>query len=663
MSLEQELHRSILSGSITNIRKLIAGGADVNANHASETACTRAITIGIQTVIDAILYSDHCDVNAINRDERSPLFVAVEYGRLQVVEQLLSLGADINKSDYRKTSPLIMAIRQGHTMIAKYLIENGADLTRQTFNGETAIYAACEKVNSEIVKACLIRGVETNVQTNSLNSRTGFTPLMIALPSSYELRVQKRRKSDMLQIVRMLIETGCDVNIQDERGNTALHRATDFLDVHTVCILAKANANLQIKNSFGESAFDIAIKHKSDGLSIATCLLLYGYRIDDLNYARHILKTILTFSSNSQTFQKKYLLELLLKIIPSGSQYLENCIMDLQCNSIEQELLMSCCHFQTLVEHCRHTIRRNIQTQLLAGISSLHIAKSLKVFLALGYDILHNDPVSLCDLLLAIRENDADTITALINTGISLDVSIMDYTPLTLASSLGNVEIVELLLKHGANPTVFDNRGNSAMHEAALVGNTDILKILLNRECDINVVNFEGEPPVLLAALSGRFSALQYLVHHGAEYESCNRNGIYAISLAAASGHLSACETMLDRGVSVNQRDFNGNTPLHLAASCGLIYTANNIDLPALYPSESAMHLDSIRNLFGRQPSTMYFSETKQDGTSTVRHLDVVRLLLQYDADKYAFNNDGKGPITVAKRFNHDDIVDILNQS
>ncbi|MDM8335571.1 ankyrin repeat domain-containing protein [Wolbachia pipientis] len=65
--------------------------------------------------------------------------------------------------------------------------------------------------------------------------------------------------------------------------------------------------------------------------------------------------------------------------------------------------------------------------------------------------------------------------------------------PLHEACSRGHGNIVELLLKHGADPNARDEHGESLLHKALSCGHDDIVKRPLENGADPNIKDQKGK--------------------------------------------------------------------------------------------------------------------------------------------------------------------------
>lgn len=66
------------------------------------------------------------------------------------------------------------------------------------------------------------------------------------------------------EIVKILIDAGAEINIQNNDGSTALHTASFFCRPEIVAILLKKGADKTIKNNFGSTAYESVAGSFSD---------------------------------------------------------------------------------------------------------------------------------------------------------------------------------------------------------------------------------------------------------------------------------------------------------------------------------------------------------------------------------------------------------------
>ena len=144
----------------------------------------------------------------------TPLFIAAASGDLEIMRLLLDKGAQVNACDKEHCTPLMIASKNSHVNVVKLLIEREADLALQDQDGKTAIHYAVEKDyrdrNSDEILSCLIEnGADVNVRSND-----NCTPLMVG-----------SRHNCHIDLLKLLVKHGAQIDLQDDDGNTALHYA------------------------------------------------------------------------------------------------------------------------------------------------------------------------------------------------------------------------------------------------------------------------------------------------------------------------------------------------------------------------------------------------------------------------------------------------------
>ena len=200
--------------------------------------------------------------------------------------------------------------------------------------------------------------------------------------------------------------------------------------------------------------------------------------------------------------------------------------------------------------------------------------ETVKLLLDAGADVNARNDFDATALLWCAR--DPEKARLLIARGANVNArSKQGRTPLMLASLLnGGSPLVALMLSKGADATVSDTRGDTALGLAASIGEIATMRLLLAAGADPKAANSKGEPPIILATKSKNAAAVQILIDKGVDVKVANtsfnnvRNGPIAmirltpLHRAAAFGPLEMVASLLQAGADVNARDGRALTPL-----------------------------------------------------------------------------------------------------
>jgi ankyrin repeat protein len=109
----------------------------------------------------------------------------------------------------------------------------------------------------------------------------------------------------------------------------------------------------------------------------------------------------------------------------------------------------------------------------------------------------------------------------------------------------GHTEIVDVLVKAGANKDLQNKDGDSALTEAAYQGLTEVVVVLVTSGANLDLQNNKGDSAVMRATVEHESDVLRELVRGGADLNLQNEEGLTALMVASRSGRHELTDILL----------------------------------------------------------------------------------------------------------------------
>ena len=170
---------------------------------------------------------------ALPASAQTPLIDAVKTGPAAAVARLLDAGGDPNATEPDGTSALHWAVRQDRHDVAGRLIAAGANVEAANRYGVTPLTLAATNGSAVMVEALLAAGASPETPTPG-----GDTPLMIAA------------RTGRADVLRLLLDAGAAVSATESwKGQTALMWAAAEGHAEAVRTLVAAGADLEARSN------------------------------------------------------------------------------------------------------------------------------------------------------------------------------------------------------------------------------------------------------------------------------------------------------------------------------------------------------------------------------------------------------------------------------
>jgi ankyrin repeat protein len=436
-------------------------------------------------------------VASVSAAPKSDVADATMRGDRSAVRTLLQQKADVNAPQIDGTSALDWAVQANDLELADLLLRGGAKVSAANQAGATPLLLATQNGNAAMIERLLTAGANPNAPL----TKTSDTALMMAA------------RTGKAEAVKVLLDHGAQVNAKETwGGTTALMWAVSERHPDVAKLLIEHGADVNAKSYFVPSAsgrgFEGAtpvppkpnqpIEEFASGMLTP---LMFAAREDDLESAKLVAKA--GADLNAQGGDGKDALSLALF---DGSYDVADFLIDSHANVNQKDA-------QRFTPLFWAVDRRNMETApnfpWMVTRDPLPIIKKL---LDAGADtnvVINSTPRA------RMREGSPRIVYA---------------TSLMRAAFSGDIELVKLLLAHGADAHVISSDRETTLMAASGEGfingyhrarppaeRLEVVKLLVEMGEDVNAADNYGITPLMDAANLGDLNVVKYLVEKDAD--------------------------------------------------------------------------------------------------------------------------------------------------
>lgn len=444
------------------------------------------------------LLKKEVDVDARQSDGTTALHWAVLGGHHEVIDGLLKAGADANAADRYGTTPLSLATLNGDAVAAQALLMAGANANAVDAAQESALMTAARTGNKDVVDLLLDYGALVGYA----EPEYGLTALMLAALENHP------------DVVAQLAHFGGQVNSRTLSGPTPPF----ILPCKGGCGSEGIGINRGGVPDRGE-------RPEAEG---GMTPLLYAARDGNLEVAR----VLITAGAHVEQIEANEITPLLMAVI-NGQVEIANFLLDHGANVNVADFYGRTPLFAA-VEY------RNLDMDNNNDPNPVYNGVDRKAFLPLIERLLEAG----ADVDARTREYPPSRRWIHARNDITW-VDMTGQTPFVRAAFSGDVTVMQLLLKHGADPKITSYEGTSALMAAAGIN---------WRESQ----SFTESPAASL-------EAVKVCIDLGLDVNASNTHGFTALLGAANRGSNDIIELLVEKGARLDIQDAEGRTPVEWA--------------------------------------------------------------------------------------------------
>ncbi|KAJ9302149.1 hypothetical protein DTO271G3_1015 [Paecilomyces variotii] len=141
---------------------------------------------------------------------------------------------------------------------------------------------------------------------------------------------------------------------------------------------------------------------------------------------------------------------------------------------------------------------------------------------------------------------------------------------LRIAGYYGELDMMKILIEHGANVNGPNEKGDNSLQSATRGGQVKAMELLLENGADINVISEKDGSLLEIAALpSSTVAAMELLIKKGVKVNEVHTGAGGPLGIATSWGLLEKMKFLLENGADINLRGGERGSPLGTAVDVG----------------------------------------------------------------------------------------------
>ncbi len=466
------------------------------------------------------------DINSQNNDGDTALHCAIGTDNEEALIMLIIHNADTNIYNKKKQTALLHAASQGNIEDTFYLMQMSDEYYNHTVDQNNILHIALEQQQYELVKKIIH---SNNLIATQYPNHPQATVLLKAHNKYNEpalcwcVRTHNKEALSLLLSHDNTIVQEC-IDVSDNKGYRPISHACHDENSDVINQLVQHKANLNI--SAPADAMPIHIALGKNNYSLATQLLNFGANID------------------TQENEDGY------SVLHSATTV---------CDAVKVGWLLS--HHASV-----DILNKKKHDALAIAINKSH-KQLIPLLMSYGANVNRTDNSGKTRLMLVLSDKNNDMVDYLLNLNVNTNqTDKQGNSALHITTIYNNLQGAELLLKK--NKTLLhkhNEAGNTPLHLAADNSlSSRFVVFYLEQGAGVNTQNNKGEAAIHRAAMSGNRESIEKLKQKKASLSLLTKENNSPAHCALLYNTLNCLPDVLDKG-SINVINNNGKTVFHLA--------------------------------------------------------------------------------------------------